>query len=193
MLRLDPSDKSVSFSGKIFPSQFNGWLSWTKHHHFIVYKGGRAAFNALIESDASDLEILDALETLGARAGNNLSVDAWEKRADPRNPEPDRRVEGSVIDALVSWEGQTPLRADEIFDDVFGNGFRFKFGGHRALMDVWKSGCVVCLQSCPGGRVSNANYTLRDWHAGKARFEAKKHRLPKDATPVVVTLKILSD
>ncbi|MCS6988532.1 MAG: YdjY domain-containing protein [Chloroherpetonaceae bacterium] len=193
MLDVNFFEKSVSFSGKILPSQFNAWTSWTKNHHFIVYKGGRAARNALIESDASDLDILVALESLGARSGDNLSIDAWEKRADQSSPEPDKRVEGSIIDVLVSWNDQEPLRANEIFDDKFGKGFLFKFGGHRALMSKWKSGCVACLQSCPGGRVSNANYTLRDYESGTAKFDARKDRLPKDATPVVVTLKVLDE
>lgn len=193
MLHLNLSEKSVSVSGKIFPNKFNAFTSWTKNHHFIVFKGGRAAHNALIESDASDLDMLNALERLGAKAGDNLTVDAWEKRADDSNPEPDRRVEGSTIDVLISWENQSPLRASEIFDDPFGKGFQFKFGGHRALMQVWKSGCVVCLESCPGGRVSNSAYTLRDYEKGRAKFSVKKNNLPKDGTPVVITLKVIDE
>jgi hypothetical protein len=189
-MRIDTAQQSISFSGKIYPSKFNAFTSWTKNHHFIVWKNGRAAHNALIESDASDLDILVALEKLGAKSGDNLSIDAWDKRDDVSNPEPDKRVEGSTIDVLISWDNHSPISAAEIFEDKFGKGFAFRFGGHKNLMTVWKSGCVVCLESCPGGRISNANYTLRDYAKGFAKFDVKKSNLPKDETPVVVTLTV---
>lgn len=193
MLRLNHAEKSLHFSGRIFPNQFNSFISWTKNHHFIVFKNGRAAHNALVESDVSDLEILNGLEQLGAKAGNNLSVETWEKRADKTNHEPDKRVEGSIIEVFLSWEEHKFVQPADIFDDKFGKGFQFRFGGHRALMNVWKSGCIVCLQSCPGGRISNANYTMRDYESGISKFDVKKSMLPKDGTPVVVMLKVMSD
>lgn len=193
MLHLDDLEKSLQFSGKIFPNQFNAFTSWTKNHHFIVYKHGRAAHNALIKSDASDLDILNALETLGAKAGNNLSVQSWEKRADKTNPEPDKHVAGSLIEVFVSWENNPPVQAADIFHDKFGKGFEFRFGGHRDLMHVWKSGCIVCLQSCPGGRMSNAAYTMRDYQNGLSQFDLKKSALPKDGTSVVVTLNVCDE
>ncbi|MFQ3598750.1 MAG: YdjY domain-containing protein [Chloroherpetonaceae bacterium] len=191
MLHLNHAEKSLRFSGKIFPNQFNAFTSWTKHHHFIVFKEGRAAHNALIKSEVSDLEILNALEQLGAKAGNNLSIDTWEKRADKTNPEPDKRVEGSRIEVVVAWQETHHVQAADMFHDKFGKGFEFRFGGHRALMNVWKSGCIICLQSCPGGRISNANYTMRDYENGTAKFDVQKSILPKEGTPVVVTLKVM--
>lgn len=189
-LQIDTLTKTITLSGRIYPSKFNAWTSWTKHHHFIVWKKGRAAHNALIETDASDEEVLDALLSIGAVPGNNLTVDTWEKRAELSSPEPDKRVEGSLIDVSVAWQGQSPIGTAEIFEDKFGKGFLFRFGGHRALIPVWKSGCVVCLQSCPGGRISNANYTMRDYYYARSKFEVRKERLPKDGTPVQVKLKL---
>ncbi|MFN3344205.1 MAG: YdjY domain-containing protein [Chloroherpetonaceae bacterium] len=193
MLQINNAQKTVLFSGKMFPSQFNAFTSWTKNHHFIVYEHGRAAHNALVKSDVSDLDILNALETLGAKAGNNLSVQSWEKRADKTNPEPDKHVEGSLIEVLTAWEHHLPLQAAEIFHDKFGKGFEFRFGGHRDLMNVWKSGCIVCLQSCPGGRISNATYTMRDYQRGLSQFDLKKSVLPKDGTSVIITLKVCDE
>lgn len=192
-LQIDTIEKTITLSARIYPSKFNAWTSWTKHHHFIVWKKGRAAHNALIETDASDEQVLDALLSIGATPGNNLTPETWEKRADPSSPEPDKHVEGSLIEVSVAWQAQSPIGAAEIFDDEFGKGFLFRFGGHRDLIPIWKSGCVVCLQSCPGGRVSNANYTMRDYHHARSKFEAKRHRLPKDATPVQVRLKLCAD
>ncbi|MFN3385163.1 MAG: YdjY domain-containing protein [Candidatus Thermochlorobacter sp.] len=192
-LIVDTLTKTLTLSGRIYPSKFNAWTSWTKHHHFIVWKKGRAAHNALIETDANDEEILDALLSIGAVPGNNLTADTWEKRAELSSPEPDKRVEGSLIDVSVAWQGQSPIGAAEIFEDEFGKGFLFRFGGHRKLIPIWKSGCVVCLQSCPGGRISNANYTMRDYYYARSKFEVKKARLPKDGTPVQVRLKLCEE
>ncbi len=189
-IQVDTLNKTIVLSAKIYPSKFNAWTSWTKHHHFVVWKNGRAAHNALIETDASDLQVLEALLAIGAVAGNNLTADTWEKRADRSNPEPDKRVEGSTIEVSVAWEGQRPRHAEDIFEDKFGKGFLFKFGGHKDLIPIWKSGCIVCLQSCPGGRISNANYTMRDYHDGRSKFEVQKANLPRDGAEVEVILKL---
>lgn len=189
-IQVDTVGKKIVLSAKIYPSKFNAWTSWTKHHHFVVWKNGRAAHNALIETDASDLQVLEALLAIGAVAGNNLTADTWEKRADRSNPEPDKRVEGSIVEVSVAWEGHRPLYAEDIFEDKFGKGFLFKFGGHKDLIPIWKSGCIVCLQSCPGGRISNANYTMRDYHDGCSKFEVQKANLPQDGAEVEVILKL---
>ncbi len=189
-IQVDTLSKTIALSAKIYPSKFNAWTSWTKHHHFVVWKNGRASHNALIETDASDLQVLEALLAIGAVAGNNLTADTWEKRADRSNPEPDKRVEGSIVEVSVAWEGQRPLYAEDIFEDKFGKGFLFKFGGHKDLIPIWKSGCIVCLQSCPGGRISNANYTMRDYHDGRSKFEVQSANLPRDGAEVEVILKL---
>ncbi|MEO5930317.1 MAG: sterol desaturase family protein [Candidatus Kapaibacterium sp.] len=184
------AQKSITFTGKIYPGQFNSWRTWPKNHHFIVWKGGGASGKALIQADANDLEIQRALEKLGARAGNNLTLDSWEKRKDEGNPDPDLHVTGTLIDVSIAWAGHAPVRAGDILVDKGGHGFEFRLGGHEKFIPVWKSGCIVCLESCPGGRVSNARYTLRDYQKDIAVFELRKDLLPKDGTDVTITLAI---
>lgn len=185
---VDRARGSVSFAGTLHPGAYNGSGGGTQHHHFIVWNGGKAAPNALIRGEANDLDVQRALESLGAKAGNNLTTDAWEKRSDRSNPEPDRHVEGSPVDVLVAWSGHAPVRAAGFFIDRGGKGFEFRLGGHERLIPSWRSGCIVCLESCPGGRVSNARYTLRDLYDRTARFDLRKDALPADGTPVTVTL-----
>lgn len=185
---IDAEKKSVSFGGKIYPNKFNGLLTFPKNHHFIVWKGGRASWNALIEATANDLDVQRALESLGAQAGNNLSLDTWEQRGDKNNPEPDKRVLGTPVDISVKWDGHAPVSAADLFEDESGQGFFFRFGGHAHLIPQWKSGCIVCLESCPGGRVSNDRYTLRDYETGVARFDVKTAEMPPEGTPVIITL-----
>jgi hypothetical protein len=189
-LIIDREKLEVRFTGKMYPSRFNSFFSFTKHHHFIVWKDGRAAFNALIRADVNDLSIQRALEELGAVAGNTLTAATWEKRDDPKNPEPDKQTEGTPIDVEVQWKNDTARHAEDIFNDDGKKGFAFRFGGHVSLIPVWRSGCVVCLQSCPGGRISNARYTMRDYAKDIATFSLKKN-LPDDDTPVQITLRIV--
>jgi sterol desaturase/sphingolipid hydroxylase (fatty acid hydroxylase superfamily) len=189
-LMIDTIKKTVTFTGTIHPGQFNSWKSWPKHHHFIVWKGGRASRNALIEADVSDIEVQRALESLGAVPGDNLTLNSWEKRKDRRNPDPDLHVEGTPVGLAIAWQGHAPIAVEDIFVDKGGKGFEFRFGGHEKFIPEWKSGCIVCLESCPGGRISNARYTLRDFENEVARFDVRKEKLPKDGTVVTVTLSV---
>lgn len=190
-LRIDSAAQSVTFTAHIYPSRFNAPTSPTKNHHFIVWKGGAAARNALVEADVNDLEIQRALESLGGHTGDNLTLNTWDKRADRTNSDPDLRVRGTVVDVSLAWSGHSAVRASDIFVDHGGHGFDFHFGGHEKFISIWKSGCVVCLESCPGGRVSNARYTIRDQYDGTARFDLNRKLLPTDGTLVTVTLKLV--
>jgi len=66
-----------------------------------------------------------------------------------------------------------------------------RFGGHRANIPKWKSGCVVCLYSCPGSKVGNARYTVRDWVKETTRFRVRKDApLPADGGRVSVIFRL---
>jgi len=67
-----------------------------------------------------------------------------------------------------------------------------RFGGNRANIPKWKSGCVVCLYSCPGSKVGNARYIVRDYANDVTRFRVKPGILPKDDTPIGVVFRLLS-
>jgi len=79
-------------------------------HHAIVWKGGSSAHAALLQADVTDVQILDALESLHAHPGNNLSMDAWEERKNPKNPAPDTVIAGlSSLGHDVVSEEKTPV------------------------------------------------------------------------------------
>jgi hypothetical protein len=66
-----------------------------------------------------------------------------------------------------------------------------RFGGHRANIPRWKSGCVVCLYSCPGSKVGNARYTVRDWEKGTTRFRVRPGApLPEDGKQVRIIFRL---
>lgn len=157
------------------------------HHHVVVWKGGGSSGNALFVCDAGDRQVLEALERLGAVPGDNLTADSWYKRKQPEATDPDLIAEGTPIDAFVTWEGlEEPLP----ISDIFKSGeVRLRFAGNAALIPEFESGCVICLQSCPGGKVANAAYTMRDYAQGRGRLELREGLLPPNGARVTIILK----
>jgi hypothetical protein len=139
-------------------------------HHLLTWAAGAAGKKALLQTAVSDTRVLDALESLGAKPGDNLSAEAWTERADPANPAPDVRAAGSTLEVTLILPDGTRRPIADLLEDVDKRGVAWKLAGNRKLIPVWKSGCVICLQSCPGSKVANAKATMRDLHKGRARF-----------------------
>lgn len=161
-------------------------------YHAVVWKGGRMAHFALLQADVTDRQVINALEGLGAKPGNNLSMEAWTERKNPKNPAPDTVIRGSPVEVLVRLPGRSatmPLSA--ILLDSGGRGIEMRYGGNEENIPKWKSGCIVCLYSCPGSKVGNARYTERDYANGVTRFRVKPGLLPEDGTAVRVVLRLI--
>lgn len=178
-----------------FPARVQG-SAWEEGemagYHLVVWRGGGSADAALFRAEVSDVEVLDALESLGAVPGDALDVATWDERNDESSWKPDRVIEGPPVEILVraAAEGDW-LRLDQIVDDRLGSGFDMRLGGHRANIPAWKSGCVVCLYSCPGGKVGNARYTVRDFTKRTTRFTVKEGALPRDGARVTIRIRLL--
>jgi hypothetical protein len=102
----------------------------------------------------------------------------------------------AVIDDFVALTGAPALSLrritlDEILLDAGGRGFDMRLGGHRANIPQWHSGCVVCLYSCPGSKVGNARYTVRDYVHDATRFRVRPGALPADGAEVTIELRLL--
>ncbi|HTG32928.1 MAG TPA: YdjY domain-containing protein [Thermoanaerobaculia bacterium] len=161
-------------------------------YHLIVWKDGKAAMAALFQAEVTDVQVLDALERLGARPGDALGMATWDERKDRASKAPDQVIAGPPVEVLIRVPGRPePLTLDQILEDPGGRGFDMRFGGHRANIPKWKSGCVVCLYSCPGSKVGNARYTVRDWVKGTTRFRVKKGApLPADGETVGIVFRL---
>jgi len=144
------------------------------HHHLLTWKGGRAGKKALLVTPASDTAILDALEALGGEPGDNLEAEAWSERDDPHDPRPDVQAKGPLLTVTVVLADGTRHDVGKLLDDPDGKGIEWRLAGNRALIKVWKSGCVCCLQSCPGSKIANARYTMRDHYHERSRFAPSK-------------------
>ena len=188
--------KEIRIAGYVQAKKFNKKplipFGHTKNWHGIVWEGGTVnKSDILFVSYADDLSVYRALIDLGAVPGNNLTIDTWNKRGKHNHPEPNKKVEGEPINVKISWEGsKKEYSFSELIKDTDEMGISLKFGGHKELIPVWKSGCIVCLYSCPGGKVSNATYTANDYMFNATRFTARENLLPPDGTDVVITISI---
>ncbi|HEV7671059.1 MAG TPA: hypothetical protein VGS22_21285 [Thermoanaerobaculia bacterium] len=51
------------------------------------------------------------------------------------------------------------------------------------------SGCLICLYSCPGSKIGNRAYTVRDYTNKTTAFRVREGVLPKDGTEVTIVLR----
>lgn len=159
-------------------------------HHAIVWKGGRARYWALFVSDVSDHDVRQALNALGAKPGNNLTEDCWNARNDPNNPEPDKRVGGTPIEIFVEWNGTRTNLADLLTEKGQPRpALEFRYGGNERFQKDFKSGCIVCLYSCPGGAIGNHAHPIRDYVHDGVVYSSVPERLPPSGTKVIIILK----
>jgi len=160
-------------------------------HHAIVSRSGRASTWALFKADAGDLEIRQALNRLGAIPGENLPAASWTERENKSSTAPSIRVDGAPLEVLVSWNGGKPVPLSTLLEVTVrgGSGFDFRYGGNERHRAEFRSGCIVCLYSCPGGAIGNRSKTIRDWVTEGPIYKAKKSALPKRGSSVTITIR----
>lgn len=161
-----------------------------KGHHAIVWDGGRSKLWALFVSPVSDHDVRLALDSLGARRGENLTPATWNAREDPKNPEPDKRVEGSQIEVFVEWGGRRVPLAHLLAEEGGAPRVDFRYGGNEAWQKEFHSGCIVCLYSCPGGAIGNHAHTIRDYVRDGVIYASRPERLPRAGSKVTIILKV---
>ena len=184
-IRVDLAKREIRLTATVHRDAMSRPLG-IKGHHAIVWRGGIAAPWALFRSHASDQQVRAALRQLGAQPGENLTAGTWRMRKDPSSPEPDKRVEGSGVDVLVAWDGaEFPL--DSIIEPE--SRFDFRFGGNERWRSTFRSGCIVCLYSCPGGVIGSHAHTIRDYVKSGPLFSPLTRRLPEDGAPVTIILR----
>lgn len=187
---------TVAVAAVVTAGRFEREILGMPGYHLAVWEDGKAAPAALFRAKASDVQVLEALEALGARPGNGLGMETWERRDDPAAAAPKRVIRGPAVEVLVRVPGpgshsRRPLALGDFLTDPGGRGFDMRFGGHRANIPHWHSGCLVCLYSCPGSKVGNARYTVRDYVDGTTRFRVRPGVLPADGTEVTLLFRLL--
>jgi hypothetical protein len=182
---------TISFPAVVTAGRFERKMFGMPGYHLIVWDDGKAASAALFQAAVSDVQVIAALEALGAKPGNALGMDTWDQRDDPDSKAPEKIIQGPAVDVLVRVPGRRkPLTIDQILVDPERRGFEMRFGGHQANIHAWHSGCIVCLYSCPGSKIGNARYTVRDYTRKPDRFRARPGVLPADGTGVTILLRL---
>ncbi len=188
---VSQAESSIEFQATVSIASFDGDFDMAGYH-LIVWGDGRASGQALFRAHVSDTEVLDALEALGAVPGNAVGIEAWDDRYDRDSLAADTVIEGPAVEITIEVPGRDePLRLDDFLIDPAGRGFDMRFGGHRENIPKWLSGCVVCLYSCPGSKVGNANYTVRDHADATTHFGVRPDVLPEDGTEVTIRISLL--
>ena len=192
-------EETVTIYGVIYPARFNQADGNTAHYHLVTWHGGHST-NALIETPVDDLAFHDALVTIGAQPGNNVSLEAWARRFDPASRAPQQKVRGSRLAVSLAWPTgpeSVPLHTVIHTPPTRDSPIEWAFGGNR---DRWfnripfapRPGCLLCLYSCPSGKVSNAGLSIADYVSSPQRFQVERDILPPDGTPVTVTFRLIS-
>jgi hypothetical protein len=183
----------IEFTATVHTSAFDGDLMMAGYHAIVSNTGG-SAHAALLRSDSTDTEVLQALEAAGGKPGNNLPMAAWTERKDPKNPAPDSVIAGTPVEVFLRLPGHKDLvPLAEVLEDPGGRGLELRLGGNAANIPIFKSGCILCLYSCPGSKVGNARYSVRDYEKGVTRFRTRRGALPPDGTTVGVVLRLIQD
>lgn len=182
------ADDTVEFDAVVSASTFGGEAEMSGYH-LVVWRDGGAADHALFVAEVTDVQVLDALEELGAVPGNALGNDTWDERHDADARAPDKVIAGPPVRIEIHTAGDAaPLALSDFLVDPGAEGFTMRFGGHRANIPAWHSGCLVCLYSCPGSKVGNAAYTVRDFVQGATHFDVRPGVLPPDGKRVRIRL-----
>ena len=192
---VDRAQHEVRFTATVQPEAMDR-LFGVKGHHAIVWKGGKSQRWALFVADSSDHDVRAALDALGAHRGENLTPAAWNERDDPKNPEPDKRVNGSPIEVLVEWRGSRGrISLGQLIAEKHHASpqLDFRYGGNEAWQKEFQSGCIVCLYSCPGGAVGNRAHPIRDYVRDGVVYESIPDRLPPEGTKVTIILKLAKE
>ncbi len=103
------------------------------------------------------------------------------------------KVEGSDFAVSVTWEGTgKSYSIDEVVLESNKKPIQMRFGGNLANANAKKTGCLLCLDSCPVGIVSNAQYTYGAIEKRKeVSMKGNNDVLPADGTRVIVTLRLI--
>ncbi|HFZ8995995.1 TPA: YdjY domain-containing protein [Citrobacter freundii] len=177
-LRTDPQARTVTMLVAI-----NGRFLKEGTRHGIVYEGGSNNGKALFVGYAAPKALYDALVQLKATPGNNMTNSNRENT----------HVAGSKLQLTVNWAGAPgPYTFDEVLPDSNGRKIDMRFGGNLQDALARKTGCLVCMDSCPAAIVSNAVYTYgaiekRD----EVTFTGNASLLPADGTLATVTFKVV--
>lgn len=152
-------------------------------HHGIVFEGGKYGDRAVLIGLSDEREVYQALIDIGAVAGNNLKLEEYTKVS--------KNVDGQQLDVYVTWDGlgkEIPFAEIIKSDDV--RDMDIRFGGNFDAAKENRTGCILCLDSCPIAITSDAAYATAELDSKKIDKFIRDDVLPKDGEKVSVIFRI---
>lgn len=169
-----------------YPAEVNGTYFTQPTRHLCVYKNGSNGDKAILRGEASEITFYNDLKKIGAKPGNNL------KPADMKAAKGQgKRVLGSKLNVYIKWKGHKAVPAQKCIKASKNYKTDFRFGGNLGRAKTMNTGCVVCLDSCATGIVSD-----HAWPTGSTEpnhvvnFRGNSKVLPKDGTHVTMIVKL---
>jgi hypothetical protein len=175
-ISVNTEEKTVSILCAV-----NGKYFLQPTRHCAIFEGGKFADKAIFKGFANQLDFYDALTKVGFIAGDNMTLENKETT----------HVQGDPLNVLVTWDGaKKDYTLDEVIIDSNGKPISMRFGGNYENAKDKNTGCLLCLDSCPVGVVSNATYTYGAVETrNEVGFKGNQNVLPPDGTLVMLTIK----
>ena len=165
--------------------EVNGTYFTEPTRHGIVYKGGSNGEKAVLRGLADEKEFYQALLDIGAKAGDNLTAADMKSGTDNG-----KSVDGDKLDVFVKWDGQDEIPFRDIIQCTEDYTMDLRFGGNIESAKENNTGCVLCLDSCATGIVSDAAWPTGTTQNDIAKFYGDKDVLPEDGTRVTVIFRL---
>ncbi len=179
---VDTNKKEVKYL-----AQVNGIYFTENTRHGIVYKGGSNGDKSVLTGLGDEKDFYQALIDCGFNAGNNLTADDM---ADGSGE--GKTIEGDKLEITIEWDGQDPMPIEKCFKPtkLSARTADWRFGGNIDRAKAKNTGCVLCLDSCAVGIVSDAAWPCNTTTATNTTwFNGVESVLPADGTKVIVTFK----
>jgi hypothetical protein len=165
-------------------AEVNGKYFTEPTRHGVVAKTGSNGEKSVLRGLANEIDFYNALIEIGAKPGNNISLDDMKKS--------EKSVEGSKLNVFVTWEG---LGKEIPFSDILkateDRPMDVRFGGNLENAKDKKTGCILCLDSCAVGITSNAAFKANELEGKKqVKITGNSEVLPKDGTKVAVIFRL---
>ncbi len=175
-IMIDQAKQTVSLLAEV-----NGKYLYTTARHAVVFEGGSNGNKSIFRALVNVAPFHAALVEIGAKAGENMTFKNKEKT----------HVQGDILLVTVTWEGaEREYDLDEVITDSNGKPHVMRFGGNLPAALKKRTGCLLCLDSCPVGVVSNFTYTYGAVEKrGEVSFMGNRNLLPPDGSAVVIKLK----
>jgi hypothetical protein len=170
----------------IIQAEVNGKYFDSPTRHGVVYAPGSNGEKSILRGLSSEKKFHGALLEIGATPGNNVTLD--DMKAAPANGV---AVQGSKLDAFVTWEGAgREIPFDDIVKASEERPSDYHFGGNLEAANKNNTGCILCLDSCAVGIISNASYPTGTTQNNVVEFFGDSSVLPPDGTRVSVIFRL---